>query len=257
MAENKKSFILYVDLISVVEKLIIKDRENKTNYAGELFYAILSYVNDKEVIDIDFIVELAFEPIKLSLKRDLKKFEITKNERSESAKIGNLKRWHNDLYILFKQGKKSLQECETEINNRKSSHSDNSDTVVKKEIANIADSVNESESVNESVNVILLEKETKERKFNFKNYLIDFGFEKNIVDDFLKNRKLKKLANTETACKNILKKIDSMPEDNNLVLKFAVEKGWGGFEKKWYYSEVEKNNTSSTEKNQGELSGSR
>lgn len=106
-------------------------------------------------------------------------------------------------------------------------------------------------------NKILLEKETKERKFNFKNYLIDFGFEKKLVDDFLKNRKLKKLANTETACKNILKKIDSMPEDNNLVLKFAVEKGWGGFEKKWYYSEVEKNNISSTESNQGELSGSR
>lgn len=154
MAENKKSFILYVDLISVVEKLIVKDRLNKTNYAGELFYAILRYVNDKELIDIDFIVELAFEPIKLSLKRDLKKFEITKNERSESAKIGNLKRWHNDLYLRFKKGEKTLKECESEINNRKSSHSDYSDTVAKKEIANIAESVNDIESVNDSVNDI-------------------------------------------------------------------------------------------------------
>lgn len=153
MAENKKSFILYVDLISVVEKLIQKDRLNKTNYAGELFYAILRYVNDKEVVDIDFIVELAFEPIKLSLKRDLKKFEIKKNERSESAKIGNLKRWHSDLYGLFKSGKLSLDECEREIENRKTSHSDNSDTLAKGKITNIADSVNDSDSDSVNVNV--------------------------------------------------------------------------------------------------------
>ena len=30
MAEGKKGFILYADLLTVVEKLVSKDRENKT-----------------------------------------------------------------------------------------------------------------------------------------------------------------------------------------------------------------------------------
>src|SRR5690606_24303134 len=73
MADDKKSFILYSDLISIVEKLIQKDRENKTNYSGELFYHILQYVNDKNPIPIDFIVEMAFEPIRLELDRYTKR----------------------------------------------------------------------------------------------------------------------------------------------------------------------------------------
>ena len=88
MAKDKKGFILYADLLKVCEKLILKDRENKTNYTGELFYAILLYVNDlEELIDIDFIVELAFEPIKQQLKRDLKKWE----SRAEQSRKNGLK----------------------------------------------------------------------------------------------------------------------------------------------------------------------
>lgn len=87
MAKDKKGFILYADLLKVCEKLILRDRANKTNYTGELFYAILLYVNDlEELIDVEFIVELAFEPIKLQLKRDLKKFEAVKEKRSAAGK---------------------------------------------------------------------------------------------------------------------------------------------------------------------------
>jgi len=86
MAEDKKSFILYADLLNVIEKLILKDRENKTNHSGELFYHILQYVNDKEPIPVDFIIEMAFEPIKLQLKRDLKKYEIIREKRSKAGK---------------------------------------------------------------------------------------------------------------------------------------------------------------------------
>ena len=60
MAESKKSFVLYSDLISIVKKLVLKDRENKTNYAGELFLHILEYVNSNEPVPIDFIIEMAF-----------------------------------------------------------------------------------------------------------------------------------------------------------------------------------------------------
>ena len=40
MAENKKSFILYCDLIHTIEKM-------PNEKAGELFKHILMYVNDK------------------------------------------------------------------------------------------------------------------------------------------------------------------------------------------------------------------
>ncbi len=89
MAENKRSFILYTDLKSVVEKLIIKDREDGTNNSGELFYHILQYVNDENPEPMNFIIEMAFEPIKLQLKRDLRKYEEVREKNRQNA----LRRW--------------------------------------------------------------------------------------------------------------------------------------------------------------------
>ena len=68
MAENKKSFILYCDLIHTIEKM-------PPEKAGELFVHILKYVNDLDPVTEDLIVNLTFEPIKQQLKRDLKKWD--------------------------------------------------------------------------------------------------------------------------------------------------------------------------------------
>ena len=91
MADNKKSFILYTDLKSVVEKLITKDREDGTNNSGELFYHILEYVNDEDPKPSNFIIEMAFEPIKLQLKRDFEKWEDIRAKRVEAGKIGGIR----------------------------------------------------------------------------------------------------------------------------------------------------------------------
>lgn len=88
MAEGKKSFVLYADLISVVEKLIEKDRDDGTNISGELFFHILEYVNDRHPKSDNFIVEMAFEPIRLQLKRDLQRYEQIRAKRAESGKLG-------------------------------------------------------------------------------------------------------------------------------------------------------------------------
>ena len=79
MAENKKSFILYCDQKGVWDKL--DDAQ-----AGRLIKHIISYVNDDNPVAPDFITELAFEPIKQSLKRDLKKWENQQTQRSEAGK---------------------------------------------------------------------------------------------------------------------------------------------------------------------------
>jgi len=57
MAQDKKSFLLYCDLIHVVEQLTDEQ-------AGSLFKHILQYVNDKNPVSDSVITQIAFEPIK-------------------------------------------------------------------------------------------------------------------------------------------------------------------------------------------------
>ena len=63
MATDKKSFLLYSDIIHTVELMPVEK-------AGELFKTILRYVNDMNPTVDDLLVALVFEPIKQQLKRD-------------------------------------------------------------------------------------------------------------------------------------------------------------------------------------------
>jgi hypothetical protein len=85
MAENKKSVVLYVDLIHTFEAL--EDAE-----AGKLIKHYLRYVNDLNPTAPDKLTQIAFEPIKQQLKRDLIKWEGTKEKRSEAGKASANKR---------------------------------------------------------------------------------------------------------------------------------------------------------------------
>jgi hypothetical protein len=89
MAKDKKGFILYCDMRYTIEKLTHEQ-------AGILFKHILKYVNDEDPIAEDLLIEIAFEPIKQQLKRDLVKFEDTKVKRSEAGKAGANKRWQTE-----------------------------------------------------------------------------------------------------------------------------------------------------------------
>lgn len=128
MAENKKSFILYCDILNVVDKLTDEQ-------AGRLFKHILGYVNDQNPELDDILLEIAFEPIKQALKRDLVKYEDKKLKRSESGKAGANKRWQN------------IANATNDIANIANAKSE------WQTMANIADSVNVSVSVNDNVNV--------------------------------------------------------------------------------------------------------
>lgn len=81
MAKDKKSFLLYIDLIHTVSKM-------PDDKAGILFKHILDYVNDNNPVTDDLIIQLTFEPIKQHLKRDLIKFEKTciKNKNNVSIR---------------------------------------------------------------------------------------------------------------------------------------------------------------------------
>ena len=81
--KNKKGFILYADINTTVNKL-------SDEYAGKLFKHILSYVNDEEPTTNDMLLEIAFEPIKQQLKRDLDRWQNTKTKRAEAGRLGGL-----------------------------------------------------------------------------------------------------------------------------------------------------------------------
>jgi hypothetical protein len=85
MAENKRGFILYADLIHVVRKL-------SDDKSGVLFKTILEYVNDENPAVDDPIIDIAFEPVKQSLKRDLQKYESKcQRNRDNGSKGGRPK----------------------------------------------------------------------------------------------------------------------------------------------------------------------
>ena len=86
MAKDKKSFVLYCDQKGIWDKL-------DADQAGRLIKHILSYVNDESPETPDFITELAFEPIKQQLKRDLKKWEERTEGRSKAGLAGATARW--------------------------------------------------------------------------------------------------------------------------------------------------------------------
>ena len=84
MAEDKKSFVLYADLIHTVKKMP-KDKQ------GDLFMTILAYVNDENPVVDDLLIDLVFEPIKRQMKRDLVKYETAKEKRREAGRLAGLK----------------------------------------------------------------------------------------------------------------------------------------------------------------------
>jgi len=81
MAQGKKSFLLYCDIRSMVAKLP-KEKQ------GELFMMILDYVNDLNPTTDDPLIDIAFDPIKNSLKRDLQKYENIIDRNRENGKKG-------------------------------------------------------------------------------------------------------------------------------------------------------------------------
>lgn len=86
---NKKSFYLFNDTEKVFEMLT--DEE-----AGKLIKHLFSYVNDKESKLNDRLLEVAFEPIRLQLERDKKRYEsVCERNRENGLKGGRPRKKRN------------------------------------------------------------------------------------------------------------------------------------------------------------------
>jgi len=225
MAENKKSFVLYSDLIHTVSKM-------PSDKAGDLFKHILAYVNDQNPTTEDLIVQLTFEPIKQQLKRDLTKYEVKREQWSEAGK--------RSAEVRASKKEQPLTTVEQPLTTVDS-------------VATVL-TVNDNVSVSDNVNAILLEKETKKDiMFNFKKSLSDFGIESNLIDDWVSVRKTKKATNTKTAFETIeselLKCENELKVDRNTAIKYAIEKSWSGFKSDWIRNEQIKNQNNGKQQN--------
>jgi hypothetical protein len=153
MAENKKSFILYADQYSTIN--ILTDEQ-----AGKLLKHIYAYVNDASPTLDDQLLKLAFEPIKLQFKRDLRKWESTKEQKSKAGVLGNLKRYHSDLYDAVQKDEMQLSEAQKVAEGR---------TAIQ-EVAKLAVNVNVNDNVNDNVS----KSDIEERKLKFAHTLKPF-----------------------------------------------------------------------------------
>jgi hypothetical protein len=227
MAEDKKGFILYADLIASFEYLSNEQR-------GEVIWWVLQYVNDKHPEPLEGSLMAVIATIRAQLKRDLEKYEKKTGKNSESGRIGNLKRWQKDLYGKFINKEITLEEAEVIANDRKVSLPDKT---VSPPIAKIAvtDTVtdNGTDTVTEIKEVDSTHPSEAHAPFKALNFLTDLGVEKQVASDFLKNRKTKRLANTKTAFDNIHREMEKSGLPINDVLKVCVNNGWGSFKNSW------------------------
>ena len=196
MAEDKKGFILYADQKELFSQL-------PDELAGKLIKHIMAYVNDEDPVSDDIVINIAFTPIKLQLKRDLVKFEETKGRRSIAGKIGAQKRW------------------QTMANDGNRIQAMANDSKAKQTIAKIA--------VNDNVNV----KEKDIYIYSFINSLIEYGFDKDLSKEWMKVRKDKGATNTLTAFKGFVKEVEKNGNDINFILRTCIERSWKGFNSEW------------------------
>jgi hypothetical protein len=173
MAKDKKSFLIYSNWAQTFENLT--DDE-----AGRLIKHVFKYVNDENPIAPDRITELIFEPLKAVLKCDLIKYEKVKEDKSISGRIGNLKRWNNDLFLLVESNKITLTDAEDIAKNRKVSVSDKNIANAIKTSQKIAVNVNDND-INKK---ILSEIEISDVPVDLQLY---FNIAKNFQNLFIKN----------------------------------------------------------------------
>jgi hypothetical protein len=210
MAKDKKSFILYADQLEHFEDLT--DEE-----AGQLIKHVFRYVNDKNPEAPNRIIQVAFNPVKQQLKRDLKTYECTKDERSKAGILGNLKKYNLDLFEKVVAEKLTIDEAQSIAKTRKASQSD-------KVVANLAVNVN----VNDNVNDIFFKKETKEILTIPENL-------KSIWDLWLEYRKAKKIKNyagakfEKMAIDKLIKFSDGNPITAKKIIDESITNSWTGF----------------------------
>lgn len=75
----------------------------------------------------------------------------------------------------------------------------------------------------------------KENKYiySFESSLCDYGFDSELVKQWLMIRKQKKAVNSEIAFNGFIREVEKSHLPKNEILKLCIEKSWKGFEANW------------------------
>lgn len=207
----RKSFILHLDSLEILDDLT-------NEQAGKLLKAMRDYNLGNEV-ELDPITKMCFLPFKNQFIRDIKSYEEEVLASSEKGKLGNLKRWHYDLYIKVVENQISIEEAMNIVERRKASPPD---TTQLPPIPKSLDSKNKSDSKSDSKN----KKET-----------LDFSFvNEKVIDDFkafVEHRKaikhpIKTQDQLERLYANLKKLSNSKAEIASEILNNSIVNGWQG-----------------------------
>lgn len=183
MAENKKSFILYADLKHTLAKV-------PDDVAGRLFKVILEYVNDNNpVIENDLLLEVLFEPIKQTLKRDLQRWEQFRIKQSENGKKGG-RPPKEEIPTTIKPTTEIIDNQTNDSKEEESETNPKNPSLLDESQKSLSVSVNVNDNVNVTANDIVIVNKVKnnieERKLKFadtlKPYLFAYG--KDMLNDF-------------------------------------------------------------------------
>ena len=140
--DKRNSFVIYIDSLDVLDQL-------DDSQAGKLFKAIKAYQKGEE-IDLDPMTKILFPFFKNYFDRNKEKYVAESEHRSESGFMGNLKRWHHDLFVKVTANQMTREQAQVEVNLRKLSLPDSTQSTPIANVATVAD----SESVIESEPVI-------------------------------------------------------------------------------------------------------
>lgn len=109
--QYNKSFIIHKDSLLILNEL--SDDE-----AGKLFKAIFHYQTFGNIEKIDQLTKIALNPFLNQFKRDQEKWEEECKRSSEKGKLGNLKRWHPNLYSQVEKGELSFDNAQSILKDR-------------------------------------------------------------------------------------------------------------------------------------------
>lgn len=110
--KTRNSFILHLDSLKILDKMT-------PIQAGTFIKLIYEYQKTGKIKKIDFSMEMAIIPFLNQFKRDEKKYRGA----IDNGKIGNLKRYHEEIYHKYMAGKITLEDAENLAYPNKKEHS--------------------------------------------------------------------------------------------------------------------------------------
>lgn len=224
--EKVSSFILHLDSLDILE-----DMDDKM--AGKFIKAIYHYQSTRSLPRLDLSIKLAIKPFLQQFERDHKKY----NDSVKMGKIGNLKKYHIEIYNKLKAGHIDLEQAERlaypdkniisrpPVAPEKANKTHELQSKVENNFSPPITSYNDNDNDND--NII---KKTKAKK-DFFGFDIPNFIEKKNLEDFIENRKVIKKPVTKNALERLLPKLEKLHKEGqnvNECLNQSIVNGYVG-----------------------------